>query len=837
MRRYLSSLYDQTILDRPVLSIVVIFLVMALVGSQATHFELDASADSLVLEHDAALRYYRAIRERYGSDDFLLVTYTPKVDLFSEESLSNLRRLRDRLLAMQRVESVVTILDVPLINSPRTTLAEISEHVRTLEGPDTDRALARQEFLESPLYANLLVSPDARTTALQVIFLRDETYYSLLKERDALREKASETGLEPGEHRQLAEVVRQLDGHKEIMRETESRDIAEVRDILDEYRDRADLYLGGLPMVASDMIDFIRHDLVVFGLGVLLFLVGMLAVSFRRFRWVFLPMLCCFSAVLFMFGYLGLVKWPVTVVSSNFTSLLLIITLSLTVHLVVRYHEVHDENPSADQRFLVREMVHSKALPSLYTALTTFVAFGSLLVSDIRPVIDFGWMMAMGIAVAFLLSFILLPASLMLLKPDRLTHQQSFTAGLTRSFAVFIEKHAAVTLVFFAAIAALSVMGISMLTVENRFIDHFKQSTDIYRGMEMIDRELGGTTPLDVIVDAPADFLADAAEERPEDAFEDVFQDEFEVEAGLSGTSYWYNSYRAGKVLAIHDYLDGLPEIGKTLSLATTLQLLQQLNNDKPLDNFTLSVIYKKLPASVKKTIVTPYMSSDGNQARFSMRVFETDPTLRRNELLRKVRRHLVEDIGLGQEQVRLTGMLVLYNNMLQSLHRSQIQTLGVVFLAIMAMFVVLFRSLRLAVIAIIPNLVAAGMVLGLMGWLKIPLDIMTITIAAITIGIAVDDTIHYIHRFQVEIVRDDNARAAVRRCHAGVGRAMYYTSVIVIVGFSILALSDFKPTIYFGLLTGAAMAVALVANLSLLPLLLILFRGRTRTSQGQPRE
>jgi predicted RND superfamily exporter protein len=366
----------------------------------------------------------------------------------------------------------------------------------------------------------------------------------------------------------------------------------------------------------------------------------------------------------------------------------------------------------------------------------------------------------------------------------------------------------------------MSAIGISRLTIENRFIDHFKKSTDIYQGMEMIDRELGGTTPLDVIVDAPADFFALGDEE--DTIFEDEFDDGLDSEAGFSGTSYWYNDFMADKLKAIHDYLDNLPETGKVLSIATTLEMMRQLNKDEPLDNIMLSIIYKKLPEKIKESLFDPYISEDGNQVRFTTRVFESDISLRRNELLKKIRHGLVNDIGLSEDQFHITGMVVLYNNMLQSLYRSQILTIGVVFLAIMLMFIILFRSVKLAVIAIIPNLISAGMVLGFMGWMKIPLDIMTITIAAITIGIAVDDTIHYMHRFLVEIPKDNDYIATMKRCHASIGRAMYYTSVTVIVGFSILALSSFMPTIYFGLLTSLAMTAALVANLTLLPVLLI---------------
>jgi predicted RND superfamily exporter protein len=827
MQSALSTLYDKIVIKRPVLTLLAIGLFIAFFSIYVPNFKLDASADSLVLEHDEDLRYYRSIRARYGSDDFLVVTYTPKNDLFSRESLSDLRRLKDSLSRIERVQSVVSILDVPLISSPPISLSEIRKQVRTLENPTTDIALAKSELLNSLLYKNLIVSPDGKTTALQVIFRRDETFHSLLERRDELREKELTTVLTPEETEELLKVSSTFKRYSADLMDQESKDIVAVRAIMDQHRNKAILFLGGVPMIASDMIDFIRHDLTVFGLGVLCFLIAMLAIIFHRPRWVILSMLCCFVSVFFMFGFLGLVEWRVTVVSSNFTSLLLIITLSLTVHLIVRYHELHAQNPNANQNTLVLETMRSKAFPSLYTALTTTVGFSSLLVSRIRPVIDFGWMMAIGITVAFILSYALFPASLMLLKPKLTIPRHDLTGRFTHAFAVLVERHGRFTLSVFIVIAILSAIGISRLTVENRFIDHFKSTTEIYRGMEMIDKELGGTTPFDLIIDADADFLESLKQEKEENKLEDEFDDEFEGEAGLSGTSYWYDEYQIDTLQAVHDYLDELSETGKVLSLATTMNMMQQLNDDKPLDNIMLSIIHKKLPEDIKNNFFNPYMSEDGNQVRFSMRVFESDFSLRRNELLKKIRHHLVENMGFSKDQVRLTGMVVLYNNMLQSLYRSQFLTIGIVFLVIMLMFMAIFRSVKLAMVAITPNLISAGMILGLMGWMNIPLDIMTITIAAITIGIAVDDTIHYIHRFMTEIKKDHDYVAAMKRCHASIGRAMYYTTITVVIGFSILALSSFIPTIYFGLLIGFAMTFALIADLALLPILLIMFKPK----------
>ena len=797
---------------------------MAFFAWHAPAFRLDASADSLVLENDEALQYYRSIRARYGSDDYLIITYSPGQDLFSEAVLADLKALRDEVEAMDDVESVISLLDVPLIQSPPVSLAELSEDVPTLESPRTNKALARREFLASPMYRNLIISPDGRTTALQVNFRRDEIWHRLLQQRNELREKNLLGQLSPEEQETLDAISTQFDAHSLTLRDQQARDIADIRSIIDRHRDRAELHLGGVPMIVSDSIDFIRHDLMTFGVGVLCFLVVILAIAFRKPRWVILPMVACGAAGVVMVGFLGLVDWPVTVVSSNFMSLLLILTLSLAIHLVVRYRELHEASPDAGQEALVRDMVRSKTVPCLYTAITTMVAFGSLLFSGIRPVIDFGWMMATGIVVAFLLVFSLMPAALMFLTPGEPHRRRDLTDKITRFFARLIRSRGPAILASVVILALLSIAGMNFLTVENRFIDYFKKSTEIYRGMEIIDRELGGTTPLDVIVDAPAEFFKQRQEIWDDPLLAEFGMDDAES-GGITANSYWFNTSRLAHVAATHEYLDSLPESGKVLSIDTAIEMLRQVEEKIVSDNFELSVLYNKLPGEIRNILLRPYLSEDGNQVRFALRVFESDPSLQREVLMRNIRHQLTGEFGYDESQVHLSGMLVLYNNMLQSLFRSQILTIGVVFLAILFMFAILFRDMKLAGIAIIPNVFAALLVLGLMGWLKIPLDLMTITIAAISIGIAVDDTIHYVHRFTREFSTDHDYWAAVNRSHASIGRAMYYTSITVTLGFSILALSEFVPTIHFGLLTGFAMLIALLANLTLLPLLIVRFQ------------
>jgi len=807
MASILMNLYSNTVLRKPLITLLLTTLIMAFFIFHVTEFELDASADSLVLENDAALNYYRDVRERYGSDDFLIVTYSPKTALFGEKTLDDIRRLREELGAIDHVKSVITLLDVPLVSSPPMTLAEMSKQARTLESDDVDVDLAEEEMTHSPLYENLLVSSDAGTTAIQVNLKQNEALTNLQEDREALFQQQPVSTENRKQINALTDQIKQL---TLLQNEKQDRTIARVRAIMDKYRGNAKMFLGGVPMIATDSIDFIRSDLKVFGVGVIAFIVVILAVSFRSVRWVALPLVTCLSSALVMVGYLGWWQWPVTVVSSNFVSLLLIITLSLVIHLIVRYREVAESDKEASQMTLISETVRSKFGPCAYTAVTTMVAFGSLLISGIRPVIDFGWMMIIGISVSFILAFTLFPAALIFMR--RINHDLStgFTSVVMHSLAGFIQRNSNLTLFLFIMITALGFMGLPQLSVENRFIDYYKEETEIYQGMSLIDDELGGTTPMDVIIDAPKDEFADEED------------DEFANDGDITSSSYWFNSDGLLEVADIHAYLDSLPETGKVLSIHTGMQLLEELNEGKAYSDFKLAVVYKRLPEDVKSALIDPYLSKDGNQLRFGIRIYESDKSLQRQAMIDKIEKHLTTELGLEPEQVNISGMAVLYNNLLQSLFRSQILTIGAVFLAIMLMFVVTFRSLKVAAIAIIPNVLAAALVLGLMGWLNISLDIMTITIAAIVIGIAVDDTIHYTHRFIEEFKTDGDYWATVGRCHKSIGRAMYYTTITITLGFMILALSNFIPTIYFGLLTGFSMLVALLADMTLLPILLV---------------
>ncbi|NKB38946.1 MAG: MMPL family transporter [Gammaproteobacteria bacterium] len=820
----MTNLYEQFILKRPRLVLALLGLVFVFFASFTGNFKLDASSDSLLLESDEDLRIFREVSERYEARDLLLVTYTPKEDLFSETSLSQLKLLRDELKMLSRVESVITILDVPLVKIVGGKLSDVAKNFRTLEDPSVDRDKAKAELLASPLFSDALISADAGTTMLALSLKTNEEFSRLSKLKNKILIKRERGGLNEAEALELPDILADYNQAKARQDAENHQNIEQARSIMAKYQNHGVLYLGGLTMISDDMITFIKKDLVMFGSGVFLFLVIMLTTIFRQPRFVVLPLMSCLFAGLVMVGLLGLVGWKVTVISSNFISLMLILTMSMNVHLIVRYRQLRRDEPDWEQHKLVLEMSRRMALPCLYTALTTMIGFASLVVSGIKPVIDFGWMMTIGLGVTFFTSFTLFPVILILLTRTENAGKQNSEIPVTRALSGFTESHGGKVLILSVLLALVSAFGMSKLRVENSFINYFSESTEIYQGLKLIDDKLGGTTPLDVILkfDDVKEYGEPYAED--DDDFDD-FDDFFGEEEGGSSDA-WFTDYKISRVKEVHSYLESLPAIGKVLSLASLLRLAEDLNEGEPFDAFELAIINKRAPDELKSSMIDPYISIDNNEARINMRIVDSLDDLRRNELLLQINKDLQEKLGLEPEDFQVNGVLVLYNNMLQSLFRSQIMTLGVVMLGIALMLVVLFRSVNLAIIGIIPNLLAAAIILGLMGLLNIPLDLMTITIAAVTIGIAVDNSIHYIYRFREEFPKHNGDYVATMHyCHANIGRAVFYTAITIIVGFSIMVLSNFIPTIYFGLLIALAMFIALLAVLTLLPKLILLWK------------
>jgi len=815
MSSMISRVYCALVFDRPWLVIGLLAGLAGGFGWYAQNFRLDVSADSLLMEDDRDLEFSRVINQRYGVRDSVTIAFQPRgLDLLSEQSLAIMAAIREDLLALERVESVDSLLNVPVFGD--TPLTGISEDYLTVLDEGQDPQAVREELMTNPVFSNAVISPDGSTGAMLVSFFMDTRYIELINRRTELRNKLNLEGLSAEELLELDAVSADFDAYSNQAAELRHQDITSIRAILSDYQDQVDLYLGGAPMIADDMVTFVRSDLSTFSLVVFVFIVIALGLIFRRKRWVALPLVCCAFAGIIVVGILGLMDWRVTVVSSNFMSLLLIITISLAVHLIVRYRELRATRHFTDHKRLLRHSVLVMFKPCLYTALTTMVAFGSLVVSGITPIISFGWIMVMGVVTALSVVFLLFPALMSLLpaEPD-VVQAKTPRFSITNTLARFTDHAGNRLLWIFALVFVISAVGVSRLQVENSFIAYFAEDTEIYKGMKLFDDKLGGTLSFDVLVNLP--------DEPAFDDFDDGFDDGFEED---NSDAYWFTADKMDQLRQMHEFLDNHPRTGKVLSFGAVVQLAEELNGREPIDSFLWALLYTMLPETLRTTVLNPFLSVEHNQARFNIRVIESDPELNRDQLIREVREGLQSNFGLTPEQVEVTGTLVLYNNVLQSLYQSQILTLGVVLAAIMVMFLLLFQSMRVAVLCIIPNIIAAGLVLGIMGWLGIPLDIMTITIAAISVGIGVDNTIHYVHRFRREFHRLGNYKAAMYVCHNSIARAMYFTSLTIVAGFSILVLSNFIPTIVFGLLTSIAMLVALVGALTLLPQLLISFRG-----------
>jgi hypothetical protein len=547
-----------------------------------------------------------------------------------------------------------------------------------------------------------------------------------------------------------------------------------------------------------------------------------LSIIFKKLRWVTMPLVSSALIALVVIGFLGWMDWRVTVVSSNFISLLLIISISLTIHLIVRYQELYEIDPSMDKTDLVTLTIEQMLKPCFYTALTTIIAFASLSVSEIKPVIDFGKMMVAGIFFAFIFSFTLVPVAMLLFTSDKGKESKDFSKGITLVFSSFTQRYGNIVILISVILFSFSLYGISKLTVENRFIDYFKPTTEIYKGMELLDTKLGGTAPLDIVINAPENWKISDEEDFDND-FE--FDDDFGSDEDVAENGYWWNTISLDRLEEIHDYIDSLPEIGKVLSVASGIKVARELKDGEALSELDLALVKTMLPDDIKDNLLSSYISEDENQVRISARVIESAEGLNRNQLLSEISNTLESEFQLESDQFRLTGLAVLYNNMLQSLFDSQIGTIVIVFSIIFIMFLILFRSLYLSIIGIIPNLLAASVVLGSMGLFSVPLDIMTITVAAISVGMAVDNTIHYIHRFKKEFSRSNNYQVSMQNSHKTIGRAMFYTSLTIILGFLVFATSNFNPSVYFGFFVSLAMVMALLGALTLLPQLILTFK------------
>ncbi len=815
----MSEIYKKFIIDFPKVTLFLITLILSFSLYHAKNFNLDASSDALILEGDQDLRYLREINERYGSKDFLVLTYSPISSFEDKETILNLQLLKSKIEKLSWVDSVITVIDVPLLKSTDENLMDRLKNYKTLAHPEIDKSRGFDEIINSPIYKNYVISEDGKTSGIVVYLKKDERLAEYIKIKDKFYNLSIKGDLSEDEKKNYKLFLKEYEEYKNLFNVRNHQNITEIRDVISKYGDNAKIHLGGIPMIANDMMSYIKSDIVVFGIGVFVFIIFTLWMVFGNIKWVVMPLLGCATSVTIMIGLLGLIGWKVTVISSNFIALMLILNMAMNIHVTVRFLQLKKEFNQLSNNEAIFETSKIMFMPILYTVLTTICAFLSLIFSGIKPIIDFGWMMTMGLSVSILVTFLLLPSLLNLFSSnDDLNIKDTEKSKITAALANFAKNSRIIIYSATVIVLVLSIIGISKLEVENSFINYFDKETEIYKGMKKIDDQLGGTTPLNVIIKFPTKKLN---EKEEKDEFSEWEEEE---ESKENKAKYWFTRDKMDKIIKVHDYLDSLPEIGKVLSFGSILRVAEDLNR-KELQSLEIAVLYSKIPEEIKKEIVSPYISVDKDEARISVRIKDSLKDLRRDELIKKINLDLNKKLGFEKDEYKLAGVLILFNNLLQSLFKSQILTLGIVMLGISAMFFILFRNIALAVIGVVPNFLAAFFILGIIGLMEIPLDMMTITIAAITIGIAVDNSIHYIYRFKEEFKKINDYKKTLERCHSTVGIAILNTSITIVFGFSILVLSNFIPTIYFGIFTGIAMLLALISVLTLLPKLLLVFK------------
>jgi len=792
-----AQLYHNGVLKNPKTVFVLLIIAILSFGYYSKDFRLDASSETLLIEGDPDLAYLKEVTERYGSKDFLILTYTPNEGMVTDNSINNLLSLKYKIQSLKWVHSVITLLDIPLLNNSDAPLQERLESFKTLKDEEVDKNRGFKEILNSPVFRNFVISEDGNTSGIIVNIKGNEK----LKDIENLSKEEIET-------------------YKDKIKKQNHENILEIRQVIQSYADVGKIYLGGIPMIADDMMTFIKSDIVVFGIGVLLFIIATLWFVFRKLIWIIVPISSCLFSVVIMMGLLGILGWKVTVISSNFIALMLILTMAMNIHMSTRFLQLRKDYPNKNNFEIISLTTNKMFWPILYTVFTTVFAFLSLIFSGIKPIIDFGWMMTLGLITSFIITFTLLPTLLNFAPTKNISIKREQESKITSFLGLISLNNKNTIFGVTGVVVILSILGISKLEVENSFINYFNKDTEIYKGMKLIDEKLGGTTPLEVILKFPVKKEENKEASTEDDEFEDWGDEEDGNEE-----KYWFTKDKIDKIASVHNYLDSLPQVGKVLSFSSIIDVATQLNNNKPLGTLEMGVLYSKIPESIKTEIIDPYLSIKDNEARISLRIIDSQENLRRNDLINKINFDLKDKMGLEESEFKLAGVLILFNNLLQSLFKSQILTLGLVMVGIFSMFIILFRNIKLSLIGVVPNFIAAFFILGIIGLLGIPLDMMTITIAAITIGIAVDNSIHYIYRFKEEFSKIKDYNKTLKKCHSTVGVAILNTSITIVFGFSILVLSKFIPTIYFGIFTGLAMLLAMISVLTLLPSLILIVK------------
>ena len=781
-----------------------------------SNIKIDSSSESILLESDPDLAFHRKMSEKYSSNEQLFFTLTPySNNKFSKSFILEMKKIEEELFQIDNIESINSILNSPLLqsfNDPEKKLSMNSLYY--ILDKEINFEKAKKELISHPVYSGNLLNKKGESFSFLINLKKNEKYLDLIKLREQLKlEKKIEL---------LKTVKKQIRLEYENEIKVNELIISKIREVSMKYKDVASFSLGGTPIISTDLIEIIKEDLSFIGFIILLLMIFTIKFIFKKNLFIFYIFTSAFFSIFMCFLYLELTNTYLSVVSSNFISLILIMSISISIHLILNFKE----NLELNSEKALFNTYHNMLKPISFVVITTIIGFISLMFSDIKPIIEFGLIISIGLVFTFFSSFLFL---ILFFNNNKIKNDFSFFSFYNfpeKVIKPFYGNFKIFYIIFFLLFISFS--GISKLTVENSFMNYFDKDTEIYKGLLFIDKEFEGTTPLDIIINLPKEeFVEDFNESDKISTEEDLSDfddfDDFE-EDSEDLNKYWFIESKLDTIFNTHNYLNNKDFIGNVLSFQSMLDLAKNLNEGNKLTTLEINALFKEFPEHIKKIIINPYISIEDNQLRFSTRIIDSSLGLKRDTLLKEIPEELSEELGISVDNIILTNAMLLYNNTLQSLFSSQIKTLYIIFFSFLLLFLILFKNILIATIALTVNIISIAFLFGLIGNLNIPLDIMTITIAAISIGISVDDTIHFIYRFQKEKIIHGKKKA-LEICQKTITYPMLFTSIIISVGFSALYLSNFIPNALFGLLISISMIVALLLNLILLPTTLSLLK------------
>ncbi|GHE77571.1 efflux RND transporter permease subunit [Thalassotalea profundi] len=775
-------------------AICFIFVLLTVIFAwQAKNFEIDASADTLLVDNNKHYILTQLADQRYGSEEFILIAFKPNNNaLFATDNLNTLSNIGKEIETISRVKQVKSIANMPIFSAADSVSADIQNF--TWEKQKFDEATLSLSLKMHPLYEGLLVNKAQTALSLQVVFKTDPNLEKINYDIIDIKRHLLTRELTDDELDLLEQLKQQQQSFNKQLEQTRLDEIEKIRAALVPYKAKGEFYLGGNNLLSYELIQIIQSDLVLFGSLIFLVVILLLWFLFRQISWVILPIICCATSVVITIGLLAALNFKVTVISANVFALQIILSLAMIIHLIVHYQELVAKHSDWPHKKLILHTIKQKIKPCFYAGLTTTIGFGSLIFSGVQPVISFGWMMVVAMVVSFIVSLSFFPALLFaLFKKQAFVKNHKLLESSMSTMADFIKAQPKKVLVISVLVTAIGAFGCLKLTAENSFLNYFSEETDVRQELTFIDQEFGGSTSFDVLLNIP----------------------EEQISANLV-----ISASAVQTVTAIQNMLAQQQAIGVITSIADFTRIAQVVNG-KPLTEYELTALYKSLDTDLQQELFGAYFSEKDNQVRISMRVQDSTQDLNRADLLQNIHTEL-SALGLKEKDYTLTGLFILYQDVLSRLVDSQVLTILIVYGAMAITLMIIFSSLKVACIALIPNLITTLVIMGILGLFSIPLDLMTITIAAVAMGISMDDTIHYIHRYLEERKLDKTGdKEWVKRTNLSVGYALIYTTSVIVIGFGTLVFSNFVPSMLFGLLTSVAMIVALVTDITTLPVLL----------------